>query len=205
MAHSTPHTPNVKRHGVLTAANQNGPAATQLSKDRICFTAIARLASSCTAPPVQPPHRSLRRLSHGISSHCIDSRLLTQHRFSRRRFSLHWISLLWLSLHWLSLHCHWLSKPSFAALPRSLKVTIRGRVRGHGLTGLDRPHPCVHHEDITERLRSGLRAKKQGEFSQSAEELVNKRCSPVDAMKAREWVWGREIFVMVVVTGMVDK
>ena len=57
-------------------------------------------------------------------------------------------------------------------MPRSSRGTLRGRVRGLGLTGLDRPFGLilVHHKDLAERLRSGLREKQQGELSRRAGE-----------------------------------
>jgi hypothetical protein len=60
----------------------------------------------------------------------------------------------------------------------------------------------VHHEDIAERLRSGLRAKQQGELCRRAGEqtLFTSGCHESKGMGG---VGG--IFVMVVVTGMVDR
>ena len=60
----------------------------------------------------------------------------------------------------------------------------------------------VHYEDSAERLRSRLRAKQQGELCGRAGEqtLFTSRCHE---SKGMGWVDG--IFVMVVVTGMVDK
>ena len=57
------------------------------------------------------------------------------------------------------------------------------------------PNP-VHHEDIAERLRSGLRATQQGELCRKAGEqtLFTSGCHESKGMG-----WGDEIFVMVVV------
>ena len=170
MAHSTQHTANdtvsslpqikwPRSHPLIY-----GPHLLCMYCDRL------PLASSMihrTAFISHSPHRSLRRFCYCISSYCIGSRRLTQYRFSHVTTSaaaLIALALTASALTALALTAHWLSQPSFAALPTSLEVTLRGRVYMDMdiWTHPTRSVPCpifMHHGDIAERLRSNLRVK----------------------------------------------